>query len=925
MDRPLISHPIASTKHDYPQSQLTSAGDLKLTAHNSVVSERAVRLFRFTDERASYLKVASALHDFGKATPQFQAYLRGTYDGPDEQRFHARLGALATWFVLGELDASPQDKLAATLAVARHHQALPNAAPYTAHTLAEAFDAEAIHAQCDQISSRWPDEATELLQLSGVNVTWESFKAWVDSGDVVDELHKHSARQELTGPKPNGETLPERLYDRTLHYWAALTLADKSHAMDIQEDHVFNLDTLDQATIEEYIATLRDDPPVNDLEAQLNDERERARRQAVRGVHEWIENGPAISTLTLPTGLGKTFTGLSAAFEARDLLGDSDPSQPIVYALPYTSIIEQTRAIFEDPDLWGVDPTTSALTVHHYLSETVVYHDERNDTDVDNSDVEETAQLLGESWRDGTVLTTFVQLFESLTGPSNRQGLKLSALDGGLVILDEPQALPKDWWDAIKRLLDLLTTEYGTKVIAMTATQPTLFRDVETESLLSAGEDHDDNSCQHCLDCPAYRTDLPPASEAAYFEQAERVRYTIEETALCHQLDADETYLSHEAAAERILNTTSDDGSTLAICNTIDSSSELTESICSNSETVHLGATIQNLLHEQNLNTVSMDIAPLAIAHDVLAEHGIVATEEGEWMVPDGVGPLVLTLNSRYRPFDRQVIIELADLLSTSSIPFVLISTQAIEAGVDLSFKTVFRDIAPLDSIVQAAGRCNRSYEWGRNGGRVVVWTLADPDEETPDNPASSPPAHYVYERGSTDTGIPAHLQLIATVLADVEDPTDVSDVELSKHAVDAYFDALEQKSLSSTEIREHIDTSDAGWLAQQSLIGGYQTVDVLVALTDAEQRWINQLTDRFINGDPSAYDDLANAANIRVSLPVDTVEDVPAISRVDGKERSADGVQVYRYTGDSGLRYAFSEGGLQGSDDVVAGRFTGI
>lgn len=44
-------------------------------------------------------------------------------------------------------------------------------------------------------------------------------------------------------------------------------------------------------------------------------------------------------------------------------------------------------------------------------------------------------------------------------------------------------------------------------------------------------------------------------------------------------------------------------------------------------------------------------------------------------------------------------------------IPFICVTTQLIEAGVDISFKCVIRSIAGLDSIAQAAGRCNRNGE----------------------------------------------------------------------------------------------------------------------------------------------------------------------------------------------------------------------
>lgn len=938
MTLPLISHPNADAPaHNYPQTALSDRGHLLLSAHSTAVADRAMRLYgrQAADERAA-LKTAALLHDFGKATPQFQSHVRGSYDGPDKEKNHARLGALATWYVLGQCDVPARDRLAATLAVARHHQALPNAASYTAETLAEAVEGTetAINAQVTAISEAWPERATTFLQQTpATDIEWAGFAEWALSDAPAEELRDVSSRNILTGHTPDSAVLPEQLYDRTLHCWSALTLADKTHAMDVPEEHVFDLETLDKQTIERYVASLREDPPEDDRMAALNNERERARQQAVRGVHEWLGNddsASSIATLTLPTGLGKTFTGLSAAFEARDILAvdaDAAGERPIVYALPYTSIIEQTREIFEDPELWGADPQTSALTVHHYLSETVVRHDRHDHGDVDDTDAgdttEETAHLLGEAWRDGTILTTFVQLFESLTGPTNRQGLKLPALESGLVVLDEPQALPKDWWDGVVRLLELLTEEYGARVIAMTATQPTLVRNLDTMSLLEAGHAHDTGGCSGCRDGPANTDMLPPAAPETYFETTERVRYWIHESALSHQRGVEKTHVSHETAAARLLEAAKPTGSALAICNTIESSRELTAAASKHPSVTHLGAAIANALDEVDINAANPLADPAKIVTYVLDDLDLVPGNGHKRNLSEGATTYLLTLNSRYRPFDRRVIIELADRLSTAEQPFALASTQAIEAGVDLSFETVFRDIAPLDSIVQAAGRCNRSYEWGPNGGTVHVWTLADPNEETPTDPSLDPPAYYVYEQSATDGGVRGHLRIISDVLADIGTTDRISDPVFARDAVSRYFEQLGEKSLSAGEIRANIDDAKGRWLARQSLIGGRETVDVLVGQTDSERASIDTTTTLFTDGDPTAYDRLQAAAGIRVSVPADVIKSAPTVSRIDAKERESDGVNVFRFTDSGGLRYNLEDGGLQAVEDDISGRFT--
>ncbi|NLU47832.1 MAG: hypothetical protein GXX02_07710, partial [Syntrophomonadaceae bacterium] len=89
-------------------------------------------------------------------------------------------------------------------------------------------------------------------------------------------------------------------------------------------------------------------------------------------------------------------------------------------------------------------------------------------------------------------------------------------------------------------------------------------------------------------------------------------------------------------------------------------------------------------------------------------------------------------------PWDRQHILEELLRLEQAGKPRCLIATQVVEAGVDLDFDLVFRDLAPFDSIVQAAGRCNRHAKRDKPG---ELWVAELEDDEDRDRSLAS----YVY------------------------------------------------------------------------------------------------------------------------------------------------------------------------------------
>lgn len=80
----------------------------------------------------------------------------------------------------------------------------------------------------------------------------------------------------------------------------------------------------------------------------------------------------------------------------------------------------------------------------------------------------------------------------------------------------------------------------------------------------------------------------------------------------------------------------------------------------------------------------------------------------------------IFHLSARMIPVHRTLIIEKIKMKLFNNEKCIVISTPVIEAGVDIDFPVVYRAIAGMDSIIQAAGRCNR--EGRRDKGEVIVF-----------------------------------------------------------------------------------------------------------------------------------------------------------------------------------------------------------
>lgn len=178
--------------------------------------------------------------------------------------------------------------------------------------------------------------------------------------------------------------------------------------------------------------------PVNQVRAEiLHDSREASLKDA------------GIFTLTVPTGGGKTLA--SMAFALDHALKHN--KRRVIVAIPYTSIIEQTADQYRK--IFG-----NGVIEHH--------------SNLDPEQETAKSRLSSENWDAPIIVTTNVQLLESLFAARTSRCRKLHNLVNSVIIIDEAQLLPPQFLQPVLDVLRLLTTHYGVTLILSTATQPAL-------------------------------------------------------------------------------------------------------------------------------------------------------------------------------------------------------------------------------------------------------------------------------------------------------------------------------------------------------------------------------------------------------------------------------------------------------------------
>ncbi|MFZ5659346.1 MAG: CRISPR-associated helicase Cas3' [Pseudomonadota bacterium] len=335
----------------------------------------------------------------------------------------------------------------------------------------------------------------------------------------------------------------------------------------------------------------------------------RIRADVLRQCREKAVLPPGLFSLTVPTGGGKTLSSLAFALRHAQL----HSKRRIIYAIPYTSIIEQTANIFRE--IFG-----GAVVEHH------------SNLDPDSETAK--SRLASENWDAPIIVTTNVQLFESLFAARTSRVRKLHNLANSVVVLDEAQLLPPEFLRPILKAVRLLAAHYGVSFVLSTATQPAL------------------NSREGL----GWR-----------FEGLDNVREIMD--------DPDGLY----SALKRV--------------------------------DVQLP---EDLLRPKGWEEVASELRQHESALCIVNRRE--DCRELFRMMPPGTVHLSALMCGEHR---SRVIAEIKQRLANGE-PVHVISTQLVEAGVDLDFPVVYRALAGLDSIAQAAGRCNR--EGKLECGRVVVF-----------------------------------------------------------------------------------------------------------------------------------------------------------------------------------------------------------
>lgn len=374
-------------------------------------------------ERAAYL--AGLLHDLGKYTQAFQARLSGS----KEQVDHSTAGAA---HVVDLAKKASNDWLMAQLiayCILGHHAGLPDRLGENGF---EGRIARFLGDRRRALDAAWRDE----IEPDAANLLPSSFQKSDDHGNFQMSF---MARMIFS-------CLVDADFKDTEAFYCRVEGLRKDRDWTSLSDLLPSL----IERFDGHMAGLGgDSSKINTLRSEI-----------LQHVRSKAIDTPGLFTLTVPTGGGKTLASLGFALDHATTHGH----RRIIYAIPFTSIIDQTAKIFRDVFGGGDD-----IVLEHHSA----IDEEKLRVRADRSSRDK-LKLAMEDWAAPVIVTTNVQFFESLFAARPSRARKLHNIANSVIILDEAQTIPRGLLIPCLRVLEELTRNYGCTIVLCTATQPAL-------------------------------------------------------------------------------------------------------------------------------------------------------------------------------------------------------------------------------------------------------------------------------------------------------------------------------------------------------------------------------------------------------------------------------------------------------------------
>jgi CRISPR-associated endonuclease/helicase Cas3 len=332
---------------------------------------------------------------------------------------------------------------------------------------------------------------------------------------------------------------------------------------------------------------------------------------------------PGIYRLFVPTGGGKTYSGLRFCIHT----AQKRNADKIYYFAPYKSILSQ-----------NTDDFKRALGNSEYVLE---HHSDIiiDDTKEEQAEYNARQRLMRERWQDVPfIATTMVQFLNTLFAGPRQNVRRMEALAHSILVFDEVQALPVQDTFIFNMAVNFLADILDCTIVLCTATQPAL-EDVKYPIQFSNPKD------------------LVPDYEER-FQQFKRVRVVIK------RISGGFTAPSIADLVQELLER---NRSLLIILNTKHA---------------------VNTVYDQLSKVLPKDIPKYCLTTGLCIQHRADVIQKIKNWQADAEEKTGTGMDSEEK--------------------MICVSTQIIEAGVDVSFDCVIRSMAGITSVAQAAGRCNR-------------------------------------------------------------------------------------------------------------------------------------------------------------------------------------------------------------------------